>query len=169
MRTWQVERRKRTRHLIELGGLVVKSGIVDLTGDDRAIILGALLWMADKLKSDQGERARALWAAKGKEAFAVEQATDAPAIARLGACESARGPDTDRHVKLLIQFAVEGSLSGAYSQPLQIDAIILLTFASSRSIAGVVANAGPFMWRPLPDDESAVPSELVPGVPALVP
>jgi hypothetical protein len=24
MRTWQVERRKRTRHLIELGGLVVK-------------------------------------------------------------------------------------------------------------------------------------------------
>ena len=28
-----------------------------------------------------------------------------------------RGPDADRHVKLLIQFAVEGSLSGAYSQP----------------------------------------------------
>jgi hypothetical protein len=39
-----------------------------------------------------------------------------PAIARLGACESARGPDADRHVKLLSQFAVEGSLSGAYSQ-----------------------------------------------------
>jgi hypothetical protein len=69
MRTWQVERRKRTRHLIELGGLVVKAGIVDLTGDDRATILGALLWMADKLQSDQGERARALWAAKGKQAF----------------------------------------------------------------------------------------------------
>jgi hypothetical protein len=33
-----------------------------------------------------------------------------PAIARLGACESARGPDADRHVKPLIQFAVEGSL-----------------------------------------------------------
>jgi hypothetical protein len=32
------------------------------------------------------------------------------------ACESARGPDADRHAKLLIQFAVEGSLSGAYSQ-----------------------------------------------------
>src|SRR5258705_7179484 len=30
-------------------------------------------------------------------------------------CESARGPDADRHVKLLSQFAVEGSLSGAYS------------------------------------------------------
>ena len=39
-----------------------------------------------------------------------------PAIARLGTCKSARGPDADRHVKLLIQFAVEGSLSGAYSQ-----------------------------------------------------
>ena len=72
MRAWQVERRKRTRHLIELGGLVVKARVVDLTGDDRAIILGALLWMADKLKSNQGEQARALWAAKGKGAFAVE-------------------------------------------------------------------------------------------------
>jgi len=35
-----------------------------------------------------------------------------PAIARLGACESARGPDADRRVKLLSQFAVEGSHSG---------------------------------------------------------
>jgi hypothetical protein len=69
MRAWQVERRKRTRHLIELGGLVVKAGIVDLTGDDRAIIFGALLWMADKLQSDQGEHARALWTKKGKQVF----------------------------------------------------------------------------------------------------
>ena len=75
MRTWQVERRKRTRHLIELGGLVVKAGIVDLTGDDRATIFGALLWSANKLKSDQGERARALWAAMGKEAFETDPAT----------------------------------------------------------------------------------------------
>ncbi|WP_213770654.1 conjugal transfer protein TraD [Bradyrhizobium sp. dw_78] len=71
MRTWQVERRKRTRHLIELGGLVVKAGIVDLTGDDRAIIFGALLWMADKLNSEDGERARALWASKGKSSLKV--------------------------------------------------------------------------------------------------
>src|SRR3954463_12098085 len=75
MRTWQVERRKRTRHLIELGGLVVKAGIVELTGDDRATILGALLWIADKLQSDQGEQARALWVAKGKQAFEAEPAT----------------------------------------------------------------------------------------------
>jgi hypothetical protein len=75
VRTWQVERRKRTRHLIELGGLVVKARIVELTGDDRAIILGALLWMADKLQSNLGEQARALWAAKGKQAFEADPAT----------------------------------------------------------------------------------------------
>ena len=72
MSTWQVERRKRTRHLIELGGLVVKAGVVDLTGDDRAALYGALLWMADKLKSEDGERARELWAGKGREAFEAE-------------------------------------------------------------------------------------------------
>lgn len=82
MRAWQVARRKRTRCLIELGGLVVKAGLVDMTGDDRAIILGTLLWMADKLKSDQGEQARALWASKGKEAFAADRATDAPTISQ---------------------------------------------------------------------------------------
>ena len=46
-----------------------RPGIVDLTGDDRAMIYGALLWMADKLQSDQGERVRSLWAARGKQAF----------------------------------------------------------------------------------------------------
>ena len=74
MRTWQVERRKRTRHLIELGGLVVKAGLVELTGDDRVTILGALLWMADKLQSDQGEHARELWAKKGKQALGTDPA-----------------------------------------------------------------------------------------------
>ena len=69
MRTWQVERRTRTRHLIELGGLVVKAGLIDLTGDDRAVLYGALLWMAEKLQSEQGNHARALWAMKGKRAF----------------------------------------------------------------------------------------------------
>ena len=78
MRAWQVERRKRTRHLIELGGLVVKAGIVDLTGDDRAMIYGALLWMADKLKSDQGEHARGALGRKGKQAFETEQKEGAP-------------------------------------------------------------------------------------------
>src|SRR3954470_11501449 len=69
MRTWQVERRKRTRHLIELGGLVVKAGIVNIMGDDRATIFGALLWCADKLRSNEREKALALWSANGKEVF----------------------------------------------------------------------------------------------------
>ncbi|MGY8677875.1 conjugal transfer protein TraD [Bradyrhizobium sp. UFLA05-153] len=75
MRTWQVERRKRTRRLIELGGLVVKAGLVNLTGDDRTTILGALIWIAEKLKGDQREQARTLWAAKGKQAFEIDPAT----------------------------------------------------------------------------------------------
>jgi conjugative transfer protein TraD len=88
MRTWQVERRKRTRHLIELGGLVVKAGIVNLTRDDRATIFGALIWIAEKLKGDHGEHARALWAAKGKQAFEADPARrneterTAPAVRR---------------------------------------------------------------------------------------
>jgi len=65
MRTWEIERRRRTRHLIELGGLVIKSGVVNLTDDDRAAIYGALIWMVDKLKSEDGERARELWAGRG--------------------------------------------------------------------------------------------------------
>jgi len=73
MRSWQVERRARTRRLIALGGLVAKAGIVELVGDDRAIILGGLIWIADKLRSDDAERAKTLWAAKGKEAFEAER------------------------------------------------------------------------------------------------
>lgn len=72
MRAWQVERRKRTRHLIELGGLVVKAGIVDLTGDDRAMIYGAMIWMADRLQSDRGEHARDIWTKLGKMAFEAD-------------------------------------------------------------------------------------------------
>jgi hypothetical protein len=46
------------------------------------MIYGALLWMADKLQSDQSEHARALWIAKGKQRFAAEWATDAPGISQ---------------------------------------------------------------------------------------
>ena len=73
MRSWQVERRKRTRHLIELGGLVVKAGIVELTNDDRATIYGALLWIAARLQSDEDEHERDVWNTKGRQAFGVER------------------------------------------------------------------------------------------------
>ena len=73
MRTWQIERRKRTRHLIELGGLVVKAGLVDLTDDDRAALYGAFLAVAGKLQGDERANALALWQRKGKRAFEAEQ------------------------------------------------------------------------------------------------
>lgn len=62
---WQVKRRKRTRHLIELGGLAIKAGFVELTNDDPAMIYGALQWIADELQSEHAQRARELWATKG--------------------------------------------------------------------------------------------------------
>lgn len=69
MREWQVRRRERTRQLIELGGLVVKAGLVEQTNDDRATLYGALLCMADKLRSEDGAHASVLWQRRGKRAF----------------------------------------------------------------------------------------------------
>ena len=50
MRDWAKARRERTHHLIELGGLVQKAGLVDLTDDDRATLLGAFLDIAGQLR-----------------------------------------------------------------------------------------------------------------------
>lgn len=72
MREWMVKRRERTRHLIELGGLVVKAGLVDLTDDDRAAIYGAFLTVAGKLQGEERANALALWQRKGKRAFEAE-------------------------------------------------------------------------------------------------
>lgn len=52
-RDWARERRERTRHLIELGGLVQKAGLVELLDDDRATLLGAFLELADRLHGDE--------------------------------------------------------------------------------------------------------------------
>ena len=67
-----MERRERTRQLIELGGLVAKAGLVDLARDDRAALLGAFLELADRLKASDGETARQLWRRRGQRAFALE-------------------------------------------------------------------------------------------------
>lgn len=61
MREWPVKRRKRTRQLIELGGLVVKAGLVELTDDDRAMLHGAFLTVAAKLRGEEREQALVLW------------------------------------------------------------------------------------------------------------
>ncbi len=65
-------RRERTRHLIELGGLVQKAGLVALTDDDRATLYGAFLDAAARMQADDAEHAKALYKRRGARAFAAE-------------------------------------------------------------------------------------------------
>jgi hypothetical protein len=78
-------RRARTRTLIQLGGLVEKSGLTDLLdielGQDlqqdgecfesNAILLGGLLELKNTLNQDDKEQQKILWATKGKEQLAA--------------------------------------------------------------------------------------------------
>jgi hypothetical protein len=65
-------RRERTRHLIELGGLVQKAGLVEITSDDRAMLYGAFLELAARMQSEEGPQLRALFRRRGGRAFASE-------------------------------------------------------------------------------------------------
>jgi len=67
-----MNRRARTRHLIELGGLVVKAGLVELTSDDRAVLLGAFLEIADTLAGENPDQIKLLWRRRGSRAFRAE-------------------------------------------------------------------------------------------------
>ena len=73
-RGWIVQRRERTRHLIELGGLVQKAGLVDLTNDDRATIYGALLELVGRAREDAAGDTLVLWKRRGRRAFDAEEA-----------------------------------------------------------------------------------------------
>lgn len=73
-REWVVKRRERTRHLIELGGLVAKAGLVELTGDDRTAIYGALLTAAHRLRDEERQQTLLLWRRRGHRAFVAEMA-----------------------------------------------------------------------------------------------
>jgi hypothetical protein len=74
MRAWQVKRRERTRQLIELGGLVAKADLIELTGDDRAVILGLLVEAAATLRAPEREQQLLLWRRRGRRAFVSEGA-----------------------------------------------------------------------------------------------
>ncbi len=74
-RDWVMKRRERTRHLIELGGLVVKAGLVELTNDDRAALYGAFLELAVMLQADNREQTLTLWRRRGGRAFRSERNT----------------------------------------------------------------------------------------------
>jgi hypothetical protein len=67
-----VARRERTRHLIELGGLVQKAGLIEISDDDRAMLYGAMLDLADRMRGDAGEQRRLLFRRRGARAFADE-------------------------------------------------------------------------------------------------
>jgi hypothetical protein len=64
-----VKRRERTRQLIELGGLIAKAGLIELTDDDRTAIFGLLVEAAATLQSDRRDEALSLWRRRGKRAF----------------------------------------------------------------------------------------------------
>ena len=76
-------RRERTKHLIELGGLVQKSGLVTLTDDDRAMLYGAFLDAAARMQGGDGAQAKMLFKRRGARTFAAEAEQ---------AAESARDP-----------------------------------------------------------------------------
>ena len=63
----------RTRHLIELGGLVQKAGLVELTDDDRAVLLGGMLALSDMLSGEGGAQLQELWRRRGRRAFEAEK------------------------------------------------------------------------------------------------
>jgi hypothetical protein len=79
-RQWVRDRRARTRHLIELGGLVQKAGLAELVDDDRATLLGAFLELAARLQGQDGESPADLlarWRRRGLRAFEADKSESA--------------------------------------------------------------------------------------------
>jgi hypothetical protein len=79
-RDWAKARRERTRHLIELGGLVIKADLVELLKDDRATLLGALLDVATQLRGTgdtDPAHLCARWRRTGLRAFEADKDADA--------------------------------------------------------------------------------------------
>ena len=93
-RQWVQDRRARTRHLIELGSLVQKAGLVELVDDDRATLLGAFLEVAARLQGQEDEHQAVSqadqvtrWRRRGLRAFdADKEAADTEAIGRRMLC-----------------------------------------------------------------------------------
>jgi hypothetical protein len=77
-----VKRRERTRQLIELGGLIAKARLIDLTADDRAVLFGLLVEAATQLSGEDREQQLGLWRRRGKRAFedAAQQAEARPSV-----------------------------------------------------------------------------------------
>ena len=67
-----MKRRERTRQLIELGGLIAKAGLIELTDEDRAVMFGLLIEAAATLRSDHRDEALSIWRRRGRRAFASQ-------------------------------------------------------------------------------------------------
>lgn len=82
-RQWVQDRRTRTRHLIELGGLVQKAGLAELVDDDRATMLGAFLELAGRLREEDGDTTpgdlMTRWRRRGLRAFEADREAAAAA------------------------------------------------------------------------------------------
>ena len=90
-----MQRRARTRHLIELGGLVQKADLVELTEDDRATMLGAFLELAAALQGagdDAPEHLRARWRRRGLRAFDADREAQGGAGQEEESETAGRGP-----------------------------------------------------------------------------
>jgi len=55
--------------LIELGGLVAKAGLVELTDEDRAVIFGVLVEAAATLRGPDRDTSLVLWRRRGNRDF----------------------------------------------------------------------------------------------------
>ncbi len=69
-----MKRRERTRQLIELGGLIAKANLIELTSDDRSVILGLLVEAAATLRGKSREQQTILWRRRGRRAFLTDDA-----------------------------------------------------------------------------------------------
>ncbi len=64
-----MNRRERTRQLIELGGLVKKSGFIEESKNDRALLLGLLISVTRNLSLPQNLERFSAWREEGRAAL----------------------------------------------------------------------------------------------------
>lgn len=69
-----MEKWLRTRNLIELGGLVQKSGFADLAGNDLASLYGAMLELVESARDADMAAMLTSWRQRGQRAFELEAA-----------------------------------------------------------------------------------------------
>ena len=64
-----VKRRQRTRQFVELGGLIAKAELIELTKVDCAVILVIVVTAVAMLRSEDRDQALVSWRRRGKWAF----------------------------------------------------------------------------------------------------